>query len=132
MAAVRRERPQARLLIAGTGPMREEYRALVRQMGLEGTIFTFKSNSLQAVLDLFLKRDEHFFAVCQSHPDHPWIFQAWKTTCPSCPDRERQGAPDRFFNGFKDGINPRFFNISKEFKSKVDLLGNHPPHIRVG
>ena len=38
MAAVRREAPDARLVIAGTGPKLEEYRAIVRQMGLAETV----------------------------------------------------------------------------------------------
>jgi len=38
MAAVRREVPGARLLVVGTGPKLAEYRALVRDLGLEETV----------------------------------------------------------------------------------------------
>jgi len=38
MAAVRREVPEARLVVAGTGPKLGEYQSLVRQMGLQETV----------------------------------------------------------------------------------------------
>lgn len=99
---------------------------------MEGTTLSLNSNFLKTNFYLSLQRGEDFPLVHQSYPDHPWVFQMREGPYPSDLERKWQGDPDGLFNGFEDGINSRLFNVSKEFKSEVDLFRIRPPHLCMG